>query len=320
MNDKMNDKILDNNNNNDNNNENLNDNNKVEIEKNNSDKNKLFRERELFLHAALQLLEQKESENQRTSTRNSFNNINNPLLQADIIRCGSLKKATSTVRMFTNSNSLLWKSKYIELRHGLFSYEDEGLDGYVWKNKKKDIPLSITNCRCKAYKVRSPEGDCIFEVTVIGGPRRLWLASSSAERDLWIDTIKTAMIGSCGDFSVIDNDNTNKISNLPQNFSIGYASPKIRNNSSNIDGDTAAYSTDISKFSSIRTSIVNSSTIEDYRKIIQKLKHSRTKLTIPVIYIKVIVIYLFIIIIFTVIYLILLLFLLLLLLLVIIRC
>lgn len=263
---------------------------------NNNDKEKVFRERELFLHAALQLLEQKENDNQRSLKRNSYNNINNPLLQADIIRCGSLKKAISPSRMFTNSNSLLWKSKYIELRHGMFSYEDEGLDGYTWKIKKKYIQLSVTNCRCRAYKVRSPEGDCIFELTLIGGPRRLWLASSSEERDLWINTIKTAMIGSCGDFSVNNIDNINNISNLPQNFSnfsIGYSSPKSKTNSSNIDGETAAYASDISKFSSIRTAIANANTIGDYRKIINKLKSNGTKLTIPVIYIKVIVVIIF---------------------------
>ena len=181
------------------------------------------REREIFLRAALQLLDQKDAglPDAANNGNNSNSNHNNngvswrssalrptrgtPDSRMDAIRFGPLRKAVRGGNWPTMSS--MWKPKYVELRHGVFSYEDEapsryGLGGGGGEHalNKKNIALTVDTCRCRAFKIRSPQGDCVFELTLFGGPRRLWQTGSPAERDAWVSSISTAMIGSAGDF------------------------------------------------------------------------------------------------------------------------
>lgn len=64
--------------------------------------------------------------------------------------------------------------------------------------RRKSVPLRANACTCRAVKVShkalSP-GGAIFELTVEGGPRRLWMANSREERQAWIHAVHEAMIG-----------------------------------------------------------------------------------------------------------------------------
>mgnify|MGYP006195770249 FL=1 len=95
-------------------------------------KQNICRERKIFVKAALQLLDAQE--------KNVVNSLIVPSLVGaetadfDIIRSGYLKKGTRVSKMIPNmglsqsKSSYTWKSKYVELRHGEFSYYDESVE------------------------------------------------------------------------------------------------------------------------------------------------------------------------------------------------
>ena len=58
--------------------------------------------------------------------------------------------------------------------------------------------------------------DCVFELSIKGGQQRLWRASSRKERDNWVRSINTAMIGSAGDFTIDGSDPTDHTIYVPQ--------------------------------------------------------------------------------------------------------
>eukprot|EP00549_Striatella_unipunctata_P000952 CAMPEP_0118674328 /NCGR_PEP_ID=MMETSP0800-20121206/828_1 /TAXON_ID=210618 ORGANISM="Striatella unipunctata, Strain CCMP2910" /NCGR_SAMPLE_ID=MMETSP0800 /ASSEMBLY_ACC=CAM_ASM_000638 /LENGTH=527 /DNA_ID=CAMNT_0006569513 /DNA_START=113 /DNA_END=1695 /DNA_ORIENTATION=+ len=82
---------------------------------------------------------------------------------------------------------------------GLFSYyEDSGQKDE--KPQRKSIALHANNITCRPVKLQhktlgnAPSGAC-FEITVEGGPKRLWIAKNRQERQGWISAINDAMIG-----------------------------------------------------------------------------------------------------------------------------
>lgn len=95
-------------------------------------KQNICRERKIFVKAALQLLDAQE--------KNVVNSLIVPSLVGaettdfDIIRSGYLKKGARVSKMIPNmglsqsKSSYTWKSKYVELRHGEFSYYDEAVE------------------------------------------------------------------------------------------------------------------------------------------------------------------------------------------------
>ena len=181
------------------------------------------RERIIFLRAALQLLDECDEDNnpKKTSGENTdktrsiyntsdfFRSKSKPtnsssqnlqinkksstrVLREDNIRFGWLKKA-SKGGTFASVSSL-WKAKFVELRHGVFSYEDD----FSGKKKvqKKNITLSSDVCFCQVIKMRDKDGDFVFELSMRGGSRRLWQAASLRDRNSWITAINQAMIRS----------------------------------------------------------------------------------------------------------------------------
>ena len=144
-----------------------------------------------------------------------------------IIKCGSLKKANNQVRA-------VWKTKYVRITRGLFSYYDDVIPvqsnasnaGGSKTEKGKHIVLragagdSATNgvgppnqqsnnsdgengslqpisCRAVALNSVNPlhSGGFCFEI-VSGGTSRLWMAISREERASWIRAVHSAIIGS----------------------------------------------------------------------------------------------------------------------------
>ena len=76
------------------------------------------KENHLFLRAALQLLE----ENELLRVKNNEKN-NVSCVDLDIIRFGRLKKAARGGASSFSAIAPLWKWKYVELRHGSYTYE-----------------------------------------------------------------------------------------------------------------------------------------------------------------------------------------------------
>ncbi|KAL7536245.1 hypothetical protein ACHAXR_007017 [Thalassiosira sp. AJA248-18] len=148
-------------------------------------------EHRIFLRAILDLL----SERDQLSIEADVNGPNT-------LKIGSLRKASHRIKG-------LWKTKYVEIRQGTFSYYDNAkqrinrnggtADGRTLL--RKDIQLKASMCTCRAVKIRSvkilpsnSEG-AVFELRIQGGSRRLWMANTREERQDWMKAIHNAMIG-----------------------------------------------------------------------------------------------------------------------------
>mmetsp|Transcript_40744 Transcript_40744/g.85591 ORF Transcript_40744/g.85591 Transcript_40744/m.85591 type:complete len:641 (-) Transcript_40744:64-1986(-) len=126
------------------------------------------------------------------------------------IKSGSLRKASHRIKG-------LWKTKYVEIRRGTFSYFDDNgkqrNENNVAKLLRKDIPLRASSCTCRAVKIRSIKG-AAFELKV-GGSRRYWVANTKEERQSWIQAIHIAM----ADASVTRGDNFLEYQDLDESVS-----------------------------------------------------------------------------------------------------
>lgn len=256
----------------------------------------ISREREIFLRAALQLLDRKDFTSYDTPRSNSLGRERSEsvayfqCLSSNVIRSGKLKKAS---RGGAFSGSTIWKVKYIEISHGIFTYEDEN-HGFIenWsgtfesKPNQKTIALNIDTCRCRPYKIKNGHND-MFELNVAGGPRRIWQAATEEERDEWVNAIKNAMIGSAGDF-IGHNVGQPAVSiNEPMKRSVTktFMSALDRNSYCEF-GFSKRYTPGITIFKNIRSVAQNSSTIQEYREMLDALKRDKTNVTVPVSYIK----------------------------------
>ena len=292
------------------------------------------REKTIFLRAALQLLDESSdtSKNKNKTTgdnhdktkssltsdffRTKYNKQiikTNRVVREDNIRFGWLKKASKGGAF--SSVSSLWKAKFVELRHGVFSYED---DFYGQKKaQKKNISLSMETCYCQVIKMREKSGDFVFELSMRGGRRRLWQAASVRDRDTWINAINSAMTrgpdrylepstcenqplsnirmllepnpinynngGNHGTHGNGNNNNSNNNNN-------GYNSSNNINSCQSItssDGAAAPYTDEISRYCSIMLVIKAVDSVEHYRDIIQQLQSIRLNITVPVFFVKV---------------------------------
>jgi len=223
----------------------------------------VIKERQMFLRAALQLLDQRES----GSGDNGIATLSGAGAKAamskdkvdrakDAIRVGQLRKYSKGSMWHANGSlRYQWHPKLVELRHGSFCYEDEelehsivlGLFGIVSGGHPKVIKLAVESVVCKPVKradgappsaavKKNKKGqkvydplDCLFEISVMDGPQRLWLAQSPSERDQWVRSINTAMIGSAGDFSFSDDE-----SGLPRGQAYIPAAPLLKARGGNI--------------------------------------------------------------------------------------
>lgn len=157
---------------------------------------KLVIENNIFLKAALQLLDQRDRSID-DNTRN-FNEGSS----ADVIMCGKLKKGSS------GAVSRVWKDKFVELRHGELSYED--ITGWGQKSNKKTLPLIVRQVICRpsqkyhghVFEIRDLDNE--GRIVHHHNRKKLFMAESTDEMGRWIEAIRTAMIGSAGDFGPND--------------------------------------------------------------------------------------------------------------------
>lgn len=263
-----------------------------------NDSSIISREREIFLRAALQLLDCKDfvsSDMNHSNSNNSLSNYSRHRAESfslNVIKFGKLRKASRAAGF---SGNTIWKIKYIEIFHGLFSYEDEGYNNFMdnWsihkndnenKNNLKIISLNINTCRCRAYK-KTPGVNDMFELSIVGGTRRIWQASSEEERDEWVNAIKNAMIGSAGDF--VGQNVGQPIINLNENSKKSSISSNFFKNSNHCElGFSKQYTPGITIFKNIRTMAYNISNVNDYRIMLDSIKKDKIKVTVPVSYIK----------------------------------
>jgi hypothetical protein len=269
----------------------------IDMDKDRNDKN-ITREKDIFLKAAIQLLDEPSHakytnkyrenpvDNSKSFYKKTFNtkkddNDNNRILREDNIRYGWLKKASRAGVLA--SVSTVWKSKFVELRHGVFTYEDD-LHGRR-KVVKKNIKLTTGNCQCQHRKLKEEFGDCVFELSITGGNRRMWQAASARDRDAWIMAINSAMVKSSERFL----DPSNTLSNSKGNTSMlldPISNMNLYTKVCSNDGAAAPYADEISRYKSIQSAIKGVSNVEHYRHIVDQLKQSNLNVTVPVFFVK----------------------------------
>ncbi|KAL7540587.1 hypothetical protein ACHAWF_006725 [Thalassiosira exigua] len=149
-------------------------------------------EHRIFLRAILDLLAERDQLAMEAAVNSN-----------ETIKIGPLRKASRRIKG-------LWKTKYVEIRRGTFSYYDdnakprEGVDGREEGYRKllrKDVPLKASSCTCRAVKMRSVKKGAVFEIRIQDPAaghktnRRLWMANSHEERLAWIEAIHKSMVG-----------------------------------------------------------------------------------------------------------------------------
>uniref|UniRef100_A0A7S3LA09 PH domain-containing protein n=1 Tax=Amphora coffeiformis TaxID=265554 RepID=A0A7S3LA09_9STRA len=142
------------------------------------------KEHGIFLKAALDLLQERDKHAPTVG-----------MMDPVVLKAGPLKKASILMKG-------IWKVKYVEIRRGMLSYYEnlQNEDKLI----RKDVPLQAHDCTVRAVKVHPSKaalqlttnrrGGAIFEV-VVGGAKKLWMASSRDERQSWMQTIRNATVG-----------------------------------------------------------------------------------------------------------------------------
>ena len=250
---------------------------------------------------------------------NTISRKSSRTIREDNIRFGWLKKASksSTFTSSVSPLSSIWKTKFVELRHGVFSYEDD-ISGSR-KVNKKNILLSSDACYCEVLKMREKDGDFVFELSMKSGNKRLWQAASVRDRDAWVNAINSGMmrgnenflysgITSTGNYNDpnintmkslleqsngISNLNSNDNDNSNSNSYNSHTSSNSNNNNNNndsivtsSDGAAAPYTDEISRYYSIMNVIKAIETVDHYKDVIDQLRSIHLKITVPVFFVK----------------------------------
>lgn len=311
----------------------------------------VVREREIFLRAALQLLDQKEALKVELQTQNSnnMNNRNNSETRKsiyntsrqqqhseetemhDVIRLGLLQKS-SRGGALQSLKAVHWKCKYVELRHGLFSYDDhialnstngqsmQTLNHAEHSNviTRRVIQLNVESCVCRLVRTGQKNNDRIFEISVIGGPRRFWMAATHEECLEWVRAIHTAMlgdrylsssnrldwinhitnsihdgvhhgvgIGSAEDSSLNHDSHAEEKSDVEDNLLCSNSSSGKEPSWLSMEGAAAPYALDMSHFMHLQQTFGTVRDDNEYQEILRRLHQEKVKITIPVLFIKV---------------------------------
>ncbi|GKY94451.1 hypothetical protein MPSEU_000411000 [Mayamaea pseudoterrestris] len=131
----------------------------------------------MLLQAVLQLL----AERDQVGVEGSIDSGEN------IWKKGPLKRLSSRAG---KKLSAQWKVKYVELRHGnLCYYEDSG-------HGRKMIHLRQSDAEVKPSLCNKNNSGYVFELSVLGASTSYWMANSEEERQAWIKSIQSAMLGS----------------------------------------------------------------------------------------------------------------------------
>lgn len=282
------------------------------------------KEREIFLRASLQLLDFKEGFRvkdralagyQRSLQYKQSRVGEDENKMHDVIRLGFLKKCSHTNSMSV-STTYRWKTKYVELRHGLFSYADYGSGGSL-KDLAHSDSHSATNRRfilltsdtCDCFSLSDDpsmnhylNSDCIFAISIRGGSKRLWLAATPDECKEWVRNIKAAILGtpilqkrirdlnpsvhgkpSSDGENGTNEDDGDQLQDERPSFS---ASTNLRSWLS-IEGPSAPYARNMSLYLELKNSFNAVSSEEEYRAILSGMNKENFKITIPVLFVKV---------------------------------
>lgn len=137
----------------------------------------------------------------------------------------------------------------------------------------------------------------MFALGDYDGPKRLWMADSEEEMQRWIDAIKTAMIGSAGDFSDMDMQEGADVDVDVVNVTSegGSTSSYFRHTSQlepdalkqkkklfNLSHEPSSYfASDIQRFSAVQFAFTNAPNAEAYRDLFT-LYASEPSFTVPV--------------------------------------
>lgn len=142
------------------------------------DANRFAWEHAMLLHAVLQLL----AERDQVGVEGSIDSADN------IWKKGPLKKLST--RGGKSKLSAQWKVKYVELRHGNLCYYEDNGEG------RKMIHLRHADADVKASPPNKNHLGFVFELSVLGASTSHWMANSEEERQAWIKSIQSAMLGS----------------------------------------------------------------------------------------------------------------------------
>jgi hypothetical protein len=202
-----------------------------------------------------------------------------------------LKKATGS------SVARAWKEKYVEVRHGIFSYGD--FSGWGQTVNWKTMRLISKDIRCYPVKSATSPERGVFALRESNGQKRLWMTESLGEMIAWVDAIKTAMIGSAGDFISEDTDNdysqpgseTRQSKSNENSESVSHSSlapVQLWHKSEYVasDGLPTYLSAEIKKYISLQTAVSNAPSSNSYRELLE-LYISEPHFTVPISFIKV---------------------------------
>jgi len=251
-------------------------------------------ERKIYLRAALKLLDQRD----QSMIEKQANRRQRDGSTSDIIKYGTLKKSSG------GAVARVWKEKYVELRHGSFSYED--YSGWGDTYNCKTIKLVVKKVKCHTIKSGPMMGRFVFGISDIEGQKRFWMADSAEEMQSWVNAIKTAMIGSAGDFAIVDADDSPSVANdssyggegdvagdlvntstllRPMNDAEEECKLREKKGQKNGCGSFGYWGPEMQRCLSVQSAIINARTAEAYRDLLS-MYTTESVFTIPVSFMK----------------------------------
>jgi len=224
--------------------------------------NNLATEHGIFLRAILDLLNQRD----QIALESDINSQNT-------IKVGTLRKASHRMKG-------KWKTKYVELRRGTFSYYTDTSTSSNKKQsdlKRNDIQLHASKCTCQSVTIHSVKilsssktNGTVFEIKVQNGKRRLWMTNTIEECKSWIQAIHNAMIGA----SVVRGDNFLEYSTREQ-------SKKKKGRDNNIHVPTnSPYKAYLEQYLQIRQATQSATTKDGYIYALQTLEDQPMKVPV----------------------------------------
>lgn len=289
------------------------------------------KEREIFLRASLQLLDMKENNRLRDRTtparhavsqQKSAKSGEEENKMHDVIRLGFLKKCSHPNGLSMGGNHR-WKTKYVELRHGLFSYSDCGSNRSLKdlaqsetsnSTNKRAIELVAEVCECFALSddpsnhSNLDNSEAIFVLAIKNGSRRLWMAANPDECKEWVRNIKSAILGtnllqaqlrrkydqphymqrkkadSDGETGTND-DAGSEIIILEDRQS--FSTTTSLSTWLSIEGAAAPYARNMSLYLELKTSFNQASSEMEFKRILRNMHKENFNITIPVLFVKV---------------------------------
>lgn len=292
--------------------------------------NKMAIERDIFLRASIQLLSQRDQmegvsvlsphdkESSVRSHRKGPKLLPEYADSFDLIRQGVLDKCSRAGKFSAGQGQ--WKSKFVEVRHGVISYDDlpygpqfdelpaleELAQQHRVSGSRRALALSLDQVVVRIVDtggVGGPEGSRIFELACVDGSRRFFQAGSPRECWEWVRAIHAAMLGGeggvtgeCGELrggmlhSALIQNGAALPAPLTASSSTPFKptphptlSPRWRSRA----GWGARYAEDLSLFMQLQRVFSQAREEAQVRRIFSQLHSEHATLTLPVSFVKV---------------------------------